>query len=176
VCGKLRGGDYSVIQDRGSLGVTGPQSFRYLVLHNLMELAQDHIPAPDETVWEMYNLAASVKIAGRGGVCRTQLWLGVSFPLVYHGHMECRSHGQAIVFMPGPKMIRNPTVVDLAVGDLGPDSVRYITEDSIRQTNSLYPKLFSVDSDMIANGIGLLEEYESAGHDELSYCSCKHET
>jgi len=58
-----------------------------------------------------------------------------------------------MVFLLGPKIVLNTAVVDLASRDLDLNSIIYPTKDVVDQTNFLYPKLFSVNSDVIANGI-----------------------
>src|SRR5277367_5716730 len=73
----------------------------------------------------------------------------------------------------GASMICNPFGLDFTVGNLVEDSVSDATEDCIHQINLVYFEFFVVDSDAIADIVGLFRENEIARRQELRYGSPK---
>jgi hypothetical protein len=66
-------------------------------------------------------------------------------------------------------VIRNPAIVDFSVRDLATDSIGNTAEDCVGQTHLLHLEIIPVDGNLIANAVGLFEEDEKAGQQELCY-------
>jgi hypothetical protein len=70
-------------------------------------------------------------------------------------------------------MIRDPFGLDFTVVNLVEGSVSDAAEDCIHQINPVYSEFFVVDSDAIADIVGLFRENEIARRQELRYGSLK---